>query len=454
MFNFSEFFIYKANTLMAIQREDGYSLSDAACPRVNDLDEFRSFWGYDCYDIEGPTHAAKLESGHLKLKNCDIFGLLTNEQIFKVRLSSNMVSDLHIVLNSDIVESTNKRLHIIVHWYAGEYTVSTIFNGLRITGEPSYPAGYFHVIDTSITLEVSVVANVIRVIANKGFSNETESLCAYSRSINFSQCFSIATAEEWSVDNLERVINFDASSNPLDFGIATVGNFLCDIDHGTVFMLDRMWSQISIWLYEALSEYVLYQDVIIRTLGLAFPSGAVLSLVVNNQVEDFRHYPNKYWATQITSSAFNYKSAPIPLPNIELTDKFLLSALSVFNDGIPGTENWYFKDKDSGEIKLGTEFLPVRQYHPISDGVVDVETINIVISIAVLLQQLGLVKLAVGLVSKAIASYRARQLRSSVDDVSTQIDTLEEVVNALPVDEVLSTVKGLGSKIGLRFTLT
>jgi hypothetical protein len=152
----------------------------------------------------------------------------------------------------------------------------------------------------------------------------------------------------------------------------------CDVNHGTHIGLYEVLRQVSNVLYDAISAVMIFEDWVGTKLSLIFPSGLAWLIIDAGTLQDFRLPEKTYWGVNIYLS--DIPIAIIPLPYVDASDNFLANLLAPLNQPIAGSEHRYYQDID-GVVKLGTDIVPMRQYHLLSDGIRDVTMITLIVAI-------------------------------------------------------------------------
>lgn len=247
---------------------------------------------------------------------------------------------------------------------------------------------------------------------------------------------------------------------------------------GAEFSLYTYVRKISEWLYDAAVEV---ESWIIKAgfteLKITFNSGLVWKIWSKSTgVNNFKLSAKYYTGVEILfgDSAENslfkgFSRIYIPLPKWALNPDFISWMTNLH---IPGSENWQYIDQDTGVIKAGTEFDPVR-YTTIADAWDNAKLWILVGFVIAVCWKLGLFKLAISFIKKCmgwVQSYRIRDTQETVKDIEDdlsdhnqyvsqalaheglELDNLDEVMTSndqLMMDKLVA----IGRRIGLRLSL-
>lgn len=240
----------------------------------------------------------------------------------------------------------------------------------------------------------------------------------------------------------------------------------CDKDHGVAvpsyeiqrWVLDALYHAVT-----AVKEVYNFVTLFGQYLRIVMPSGLVISLFeAPFEFPDFRLPAKKFWA--VCWFLLGPGIAPIILPLPKGTWSRDVQNWWTQITTIPGSQNWKYQDKDTGDIKLGTEFTPTRYYNVFRDGVNDVAPLILILALIYLLAQLGLVKAIpkfISFLGHMSTSANVRSVEEMVQNIETKVEHLHtDHVGAVVLSDIMTAVQSdieslnqLKAIIGLKLSL-
>lgn len=232
----------------------------------------------------------------------------------------------------------------------------------------------------------------------------------------------------------------------------------CTINDGTTLQTYEVFRKISQWLYDAFRVAYAFEDWIIDNLSIVFPSGHALNVIEGKEPNPNMVLPEKkFWAVKVWVGDLSFR---VPLLKVEHSANFWEWLFAPMNKEISGSENWLYRD-DTGNIKYGYEFEPVRKYRVLSDGLRDVGLIALILAVFYLVYKLGLFKIAWNFLKSALGWVRTKKLRSDVSESREAVEEMSDTLDSLAISmesgsEIDSAMKAkldeIGSRIGLRLS--
>ena len=182
-----------------------------------------------------------------------------------------------------------------------------------------------------------------------------------------------------------------------------------------------------------------------KTIDFILPSGASLVILNDDEVPDFRIAEQKYWAIWFDIGGFKTPVMPLPKEDLLTVWQAIWKDNDIWIDGTEDTIKFY--DEDTSTYEYGNTFSPNKQLGVFTHVAVDIALASALIAFCVLLQKLGIPKLVFRFVNNFKRATTQKKIHNMVDDI---YDTVTDTnVNA----EMLTLLRNISDKIGLRFTL-
>lgn len=215
---------------------------------------------------------------------------------------------------------------------------------------------------------------------------------------------------------------------------------LCSINDGMEFAPYEFIKRLVNWISSAVHETITAVNTLYDTLFVAIPSGVAVPILIDGEEITYEMPEKQFWAVQFGFGGIWFP--PIPLNKSAKENWHHL--LHVIDAPISGSENWYYKDEDTGEVMLGTEYDPIRQYHIFSSGAKDLFPILLVIGITWLMFSMNLWTTAGVFAKKAMAYMKAKKMKKNISDTAEQVKALTEQLAGVTDTDFNNILTSLG----------
>jgi hypothetical protein len=212
----------------------------------------------------------------------------------------------------------------------------------------------------------------------------------------------------------------------------------CTVDDGKEWFFYEVKRKIVDALYYACTVTVKGLQLLSQMVTLLLPSGIRIPLMIDGQVPDFRLPEKKFWAWSLWIGGHlivSYK--PLPKDSYKTVWQNFVRPWDIQ----VGTGEYIFFDVD-GELIRGSEMTPPRKYGLFEHGVIDAGSLFLIIAIANLLIQSGLVKTAKVFATKIFTQIKGYKSRRRAIATSRKLDKLIEMSDIDSLSDEFKKIKG------------
>lgn len=202
----------------------------------------------------------------------------------------------------------------------------------------------------------------------------------------------------------------------------------CNSSDGTNLVIYDTYRSIMIALNSACTLYKYILKAYCHTMYFVLGDEIVIPILVNDEIGITIPEEKRFWGIRITlfkdNPFFEFALPDLPLPKQSINDLWR-DFIAPHDYYIPGSEYGFYRDPSTGDIKLGIEFTPIKQFGLFANLPTIFKDITIIGIIAKVFIALGLGKIASAFLTSLRVSMQNKKFMDKFNDIEHDIEELQ-----------------------------